>query len=131
MARTTYTVDNPAKAPTGGNVTKRTGDTANGHYVANSGNTRLLVVNTGVASATVYVWPGGTPNGANQAVASATSTGNPVGGLTPLVQPVVLAAAGSAGDAKLLGPFPQSVYTSTLYFDPASGTTVNFYAVEV
>jgi|SRR3954467_2431493 len=130
MARTAYTVDNPAKSPTGGNVTKRTGDATNGHSIPNSGNTRVLLVNSAASVATVYLWPGGTPNGANQAVASATSTGNPVGGLTPLVQPVSLAVAGSAGESKLVGPFPTSVYGTTLYFDP-SATTVTFYAFEV
>lgn len=134
MARTTYAVDNPGKSPLGGNVTKRTGDTANGHYVLNSGATRLLLVNTGVGAASVYLWPGGHPSGAAGAVASgatqASSAMPKAPGVSTVVQTVTLAAAGSAGDAKVLGPFDTSVYGTTLYFDPAAGTTVSFYVFE-
>lgn len=130
MARTTYTVDTPAKSTTGGNVVKRTGDNVNGHYIQNSGATRLLVVNTAAAVAHVYVWPGGHPGGHAGAVATgATQVAGTVGGLQTVVQDNQLAATGTAGDAKILGPFPQSVYGTELYFDPTAAT-VFFYAFE-
>lgn len=127
MARTTYTVDNVAKTPTGTAVNLRTGDNVNGHYIPNSGATKLLLQNTAGAPAKVWFYPGGHPGGTTGAV---TAVDTAVGALTVSGSPVqVLPVNLAANENRLCGPFPQGVYGSVLYFDP-SAATVKFVAFE-
>jgi hypothetical protein len=78
---------------TGVAVTEVTGDAANNHQVANNGDTYILAHNSGAGARTITFV-------INKAVDGVTPT------------PVARSLA--AGASKLFGPFPVSLYGSTL-----------------